>query len=167
MTDPLLEKLKQTLLERELTVAVAESLTGGNLAALLTSVSGSSGYFMGGVVAYTIHSKVELLGVDGQHAAEVNCVSAQVAAQMAEGVRSLFGSDIGIATTGYAERFQLDGKWVGPKAYVAVSIPDRDTWTGLVRGTTLSSRRDMQNSPGRSAIQALLNMLGSPVSNSG
>ena len=86
-----------------LTVAVAESLTSGHLQALIGSVSGASGFFLGGVTAYTLGQKVSLLGVDRSVAEPVNCVSAPVAEQMARGVCELFGSAIGVATTGYAE----------------------------------------------------------------
>ena len=85
------------------TLAVAESLTGGRLQALITGVSGASGYFLGGVTAYTIPQKARLLGVDAAHAAEVDAFSARVAAEMACGACRLFGADVGVATTGYAE----------------------------------------------------------------
>jgi PncC family amidohydrolase len=93
-----------TLLTRTgLTIASAESLTVGLIQTHLGSCSGSSAYFKGGICAYDIHAKVRYLDVDGQHANEVNCVSARIARQMALGVRGMFGADIGIATTGYAE----------------------------------------------------------------
>jgi nicotinamide-nucleotide amidase len=84
-------------------VAVAESLTCGRVQALLGSVSGSSAYFRGGLTAYTLEQKVALLGVDRTHAAEVDCVSERVAREMAVGVRRLFHTAVGLATTGYAE----------------------------------------------------------------
>ncbi|MDX2185610.1 MAG: nicotinamide-nucleotide amidohydrolase family protein [Opitutaceae bacterium] len=84
-------------------VAVAESLTCGRLQALIGAVSGASAYFRGGVTAYTWEQKVRLLGVEPSHAASVDCVSERVAREMAAGVRPLFGADIGLATTGYAE----------------------------------------------------------------
>jgi nicotinamide-nucleotide amidase len=93
-----------TLLTRSgLTIAAAESLTTGLVQTRLGSCSGSSSYYKGGITAYSIHQKVEHLGVDGKHAAAVNCVSERVARQMARGVCKMFDSDIGIATTGYAE----------------------------------------------------------------
>jgi PncC family amidohydrolase len=85
------------------TIAAAESLTGGHVQANIAMVSGASTYFLGGITAYNIHQKTEHLGVDGRHAAEVNCVSQQVVREMATGARAMFGADIGIATTGYAE----------------------------------------------------------------
>jgi nicotinamide-nucleotide amidase len=86
-----------------LTLAVAESFTGGRLQARITAVSGASGFFLGGLTAYTIAQKVRHLGVARAEAEAVNAVSAEVARQMARGVCSLFGADMGLATTGYAE----------------------------------------------------------------
>lgn len=100
---PTPQHLKATCDGASISLSVAESASGGHLAALLTSVSGSSTYFRGGVVAYCLDAKVDVLGVDGTHAASVNCVSAQVAKEMATGVRKLFGTDVGVSITGYAE----------------------------------------------------------------
>jgi nicotinamide-nucleotide amidase len=99
-----MKELKELLLqEPALTVAAAESLTCGHLQALLGKISGSSEYFRGGMTAYTLDQKVRHLGVERAAAEAVNCVSAQVAVQMARGVCRLFKSDLGLATTGYAE----------------------------------------------------------------
>lgn len=78
-------------------------MTGERVAALLTSVSGSSASFVRGIVAYNIDQKVTLLGVSRDVAEPVNCVSRNAARQMADGVRGRTGATIGIATTGYAE----------------------------------------------------------------
>ena len=96
-------RLADILRRTETSIAVAESLTSGHLQANLGRVSGSSAYFLGGITAYNIAVKADLLGVDRTHAAEVDCVSQRVAREMAAGVQKLFSSDIGIATTGYAE----------------------------------------------------------------
>ena len=100
-------------------IAVAESLTAGNLQALIASVSGASRYFLGGITAYNIDQKVALLGVERAVAAPVNCVSEAVARQVAAGVRRATGADVGIATTGYAEAW---GAVVTPLAWVAVDV---------------------------------------------
>ena len=104
MPAPAAQELK-TLCSREplLTLAVAESMTGGRVQAAITAVSGSSGYFVGGITAYTLDQKVKHLGVKRARAAAVNCVSAEIAAQMARGATRLFGADVAVATTGYAE----------------------------------------------------------------
>lgn len=92
-----------------LTLAVAESVTGGRLQALVTAESGASTFFLGGITAYNLVQKVRHLGVSREAAEPVDCVSAEVAWQMARGACALFGSDIGVATTGYAEPFPERG----------------------------------------------------------
>ena len=95
--------VNKKLTKARFTIAVAESLTSGHLQTLLSRHSGSSAFLLGGVTAYTLGIKAHLLGVDRHEASLCNCVSPQVALEMARGVRKLFGSDIGIGTTGYAE----------------------------------------------------------------
>jgi len=92
-----------------LTLAVAESLTAGQTQARVAAVSGASEFFHGGITAYSLAQKVRHLGVSRAAARRVKCVSAEVAEQMACGVCRLFGSDLGIATTGYAEPSRDDG----------------------------------------------------------
>ncbi len=85
------------------TLAAAESLTCGRVQARVGELSGASTFFLGGITAYGLEQKVRNLGVDRGEAERANCVSALVAEQMACGVCRLFDSDLGIATTGYAE----------------------------------------------------------------
>jgi nicotinamide-nucleotide amidase len=103
-----------------LTLAVAESMTGGRVQALVTAVSGASEYFAGGVTAYAREQKVALLGVDDAHAAAVNCVSERVVGEMAIGVCRLFKAGVGVATTGYAEPAPAGGVAV-PFVWLAVA----------------------------------------------
>jgi len=128
-------RLVAELTERGLTVAVAESLTGGLLVAELISVPGASLVVRGGVVAYATDLKHSLLGVDAGLLAATGPVHPEVAAQMATGVRHLLGvdgtpADVGIATTGVAGPGPQDGHEAGT-AYVAVSIADRVSVTPL------------------------------------
>ncbi|MDG9719842.1 CinA family protein [Streptomyces sp. DH24] len=104
------------------TLAVAESLTGGLVAAEITSIPGASKVFRGSVTAYATELKQELLGVDPALLASHGAVDAQVAAQMATGVRKALGTDWGIATTGVAGPEPQDGKPVGT-VFVAVDGP--------------------------------------------
>lgn len=97
------QELKSLFDAAQITLAVAESASGGRLSAFVTSVSGASSFFQGGVVAYNLRQKVELLAVDSEHAARVNCVSDRVAMEMATGIRRVTGADVGISVTGYAE----------------------------------------------------------------
>jgi nicotinamide-nucleotide amidase len=88
------------LTERGMTIAVAESCTGGLIAQRITDNAGASAYFAGGVVAYANSAKVDLLGVSNTVLEKHGAVSDPVVRAMAEGVRERFGADIGIATTG-------------------------------------------------------------------
>jgi nicotinamide-nucleotide amidase len=88
------------LRERGLTISIAESCTGGFLSNLLTNVSGSSGYFELGLVAYSNASKVEIAKVNEDTISEYGSVSLEVAKQMAEGIRAVRGTDIGVSITG-------------------------------------------------------------------
>ena len=102
--NPYAAELKRLMLRKQkLTLAVAESLTAGHLQAQIASVSGASGYFLGGITAYSLRQKVKLLGVNQAHAKRVDCVSQRVAVEMAYGAMERFGADLGAATTGYAE----------------------------------------------------------------
>jgi PncC family amidohydrolase len=102
MGKPIEMRIGEVMQELSLTVAVAESCTGGLVGSRLTDVAGSSTYFLGGVVAYSNDAKVKLLGVRRETLAEHGAVSEQAAREMAEGVRHCFGTDIGLAVTGIA-----------------------------------------------------------------
>ena len=118
------------------TVAVAESLTGGLVAAALTDIPGASEAFRGGVVAYATELKALLLGVDRDMLARHGAVYAPVAAAMAAGVRTRLGATYGVATTGVAGPDPADGQPVGT-AHIAVSAAD-DT---VVRTIALTGDR--------------------------
>ncbi len=94
--------LGNMLTSRGLTIAVAESVTGGLVQDRLTNVSGSSGYFMGGIVAYSNEAKIGFLKVQAATLEAVGAVSEEVAREMARGVQEAFGTDMGLATTGIA-----------------------------------------------------------------
>ena len=105
------------------TVAAAESCTGGEIAHLFTTVSGSSGYFLGSVTAYSADVKVKVLGVPREVIEEKGIVSSEVAAAMAEGARALFGSSFAVATTGWADATGDEHEPAGT-VWVGVSGPD-------------------------------------------
>ncbi|MGL4256836.1 MAG: CinA family protein [Microbacterium sp.] len=105
------------------TVAVAESLTGGLVAAAIVDVPGASASMRGGVVAYATDVKRDVLGVDSALLASAGAVDSAVAWQMAEGARRVLGADVGIATTGVAGPEPQDGKPVGTVC-IAVVAPD-------------------------------------------
>ena len=92
----------KVLKERDLTVSTAESCSGGLLANLITNVSGSSEYYIGGIIAYHNRIKVDFLGVSQDVLKKYGAVSEPTARQMAEGIRKLFDTDVGLSTTGIA-----------------------------------------------------------------
>lgn len=106
MTDDALvalaERLQGICLGRGLTVAAAESCTGGLVAAAITDIAGSSGYFRGGVVAYADEAKAALLAVSPEVLAAHGAVSAQVARAMAMGARHRLGTALAVSVTGVA-----------------------------------------------------------------
>ena len=114
MCDNIVQNICNMLKQCNKTVATAESCTGGYLSHLLTSISGSSSYFCGSIVAYQPQCKVELLQVNPQTIAKYTLVSKQVATEMAQGTRKCFNADIGLATTGIAESdAEINDIWVG------------------------------------------------------
>jgi PncC family amidohydrolase len=100
--DELATRLQTACLAASSTVALAESCTGGLIAAALTDIAGSSGYFAGGVVSYSNESKRDLLGVEAAVLEAHGAVSAQVARAMAVGARERFGATLAASVTGIA-----------------------------------------------------------------
>ncbi|MCS4167917.1 nicotinamide-nucleotide amidohydrolase family protein [Sphingobacterium paramultivorum] len=89
------------LLDRK-TVATAESVTAGQLQFMLSQIENAAVNFKGGITAYTLEEKVNLLGIDKDEARECDCVSSQIAEDMALQASHLFNADFGIGVTGYA-----------------------------------------------------------------
>ena len=143
------------------TLAVAESLTAGQIQARIGLVSGASTFFRGGLTAYTIDAKVAELGINRAEAEACNAVSETVAEQMAKGVATKFGSTVGVGTTGYAEADPAHGA-KHPYAYWAIAQkgPGR-SWqvkTSRVTGRGLS-RAAMQAKVTDKVIAALVKTL--------
>ena len=110
--------LAEILNERKLTLSTAESCTGGELAKMITSVSGSSAYFLGGIVSYATEKKIDILKVKKETVEEFTVVSEQVADEMAKGCQKLFNTDITLSTTGVAGPGKgEDGQEVGTVFY--------------------------------------------------
>jgi PncC family amidohydrolase len=161
-TDPLVdlaERLQGRCLGRRITVATAESCTGGLISHLLTEIPGASGYLVGGVVAYANDTKRRLLDVPGDVIEAHGAVSAQVAVAMAEGIRARLGSDLAVAVTGIlGPGGGTDAKPVG-LAYVAVAglgAPGvrRFNWTG--------DRASNKREAARAAFELLLERVDEP-----
>jgi nicotinamide-nucleotide amidase len=100
--DTLEDTIGKYLIKDEKTIATAESCTGGTVASTITSVPGSSGYFIGSVVAYSNDVKINELGVKSETIETYGAVSEQTAKEMAEGIRKKLNTSIGISTTGIA-----------------------------------------------------------------
>jgi PncC family amidohydrolase len=124
------EILHETMRARRLTLATAESCTGGLVSDRITNISGSSEYFPGGVVAYSYEAKASLLGVSWETLNAHGAVSEETVLEMARGVRKLFNTDIGVSVSGIA----------GPTG----GLPDKPvgtTWFGLATNTGEWARR--------------------------
>ena len=117
-------RVGQLLKEKKLTLATAESFTGGKLSAVITSVPGASAYFKGGVVSYATAVKTEVLGVDKDAVKTHSVVSAEVAREMAAGVRDMLKADIGVATTGNAGPSKGDSDADIGTVYIALATED-------------------------------------------
>lgn len=104
-----IEKIKQQLLDEKQSVSVAESVTAGFLQAAIASAELALQFFEGGITTYNINQKVKHVHIDRKKAEECNCVSNETANEMAAGVCKLFGTDWGIAVTGYASAVPESG----------------------------------------------------------
>jgi nicotinamide-nucleotide amidase len=133
------------------TVATAESITGGRLVAALTSVPGSSAVVRGSVVAYSTEVKISMLGVDPAILSERGAVCAEVAEEMARGVRDRLRATFGVSTTGEAGPDSASGRPVGT-VFVAVAGP---RGTASRRLVAAGSREQVQ----RAAVESALLLL--------
>ena len=121
------ELVHKLLTERGLTLATAESCTGGSIAARFTAMPGASAYFLCGVVSYSNASKHDILGVAPEVIARHGAVSEEVARRMAEGARRISGADCAIATTGIAGPAGGSAEKPVGTVWIAVATPHRTT----------------------------------------
>lgn len=134
-TDRSLEKiLFDTLLEKEQTVTIAESCTGGNIASKIVSISGASKVFQGSTVTYALESKKRVLHIKEETLNEHTDVSKETALEMAQNVRNLFNADYGLSTTGFLE---------GTETYFFAAISSKDKT--LVKKFTLPYGRNLNS----------------------
>lgn len=148
-----IENIKAFLWAKGKTVSTAESITAGHLQTMLTSISGASDFFQGGMTAYQRSVKVNVLHVNDELAKDHNCVHQEVAGQMALGALKLFHSDYAIATCGYAEEF--DGK--PPHAFIAIA--DR---SGVIHGERVelpAGRIKAQKKTAQLALETFVHLL--------
>ncbi|GAB3274892.1 hypothetical protein GCM10027449_13670 [Sinomonas notoginsengisoli] len=145
----------EAFIARGVTVATAESLTAGLVAATLADVPGASGMLRGGVVSYASGVKADVLGVSRELLAKAGSVDPEVARQMADGARRVCGADYGVATTGAAGPEPHDGKPVGT-VFVAVSGPGRTT---VREHVLVGDRPAIRAAATRAALEGLLGAL--------
>ncbi len=150
-------RVLETLTGRGETLATAESLTGGLLAARLTDVPGASRSFVGGVVSYATRVKVSLLGVPPEVVQEHGVVSEECALAMARGVRDGLDATWGLATTGVAGPDQQEGRAVGT-VWVAIAGPAGATTRLLALG---GDRAAIRQTSSDSVLELLAQELGS------
>lgn len=160
------EVVVETLLEKKMTVAVAESCTGGLIASRLTDVAGSSGCFLQGLVTYSNEAKVAQLGVDPLTIEELGAVSEPVAEEMARGCLERSGADIAVSTTGIAG--PGGGSPEKPVGTVCIAVASRSEKGDVTaEASTFSMHGDRQQNKARfseAALRALLVRLKQPGS---
>ena len=148
------EQLISLLKEKDLTVATAESCTGGGIGHRLTAVSGSSAVYMGGIISYTNDVKEKVLNVPSEMLREHGAVSAPTAKAMAEGVRRLLNSDFGVSVTGLAgPTGDGSGKPVG-LVYIGIA---QSRQTDVQEYLFSGSREEVREQAIQAAIELLLN----------
>ena len=124
-TYPFEEQIQTQFIDQQQTLAVAESCTGGEIAARLTKIPGASAYFKGGAVVYHTQSKSEVLGVSEKIIRKHTVVSQEVAEAMAVQVRNKFGASVGLATTGNAGPSKGDSDAEVGTVWIAIATKDR------------------------------------------
>lgn len=154
-TGLLARQVVQLLTARGQTVAVAESLTGGLVAAALTSVPGASVVVRGAVVAYATDIKAALVGVPADLLARNGPVDPAVAAAMATGVRERLGASYGVSTTGVAGPGPADGKPQGT-VFIGVDGPSGATGSGV---RLAGDRQEVREATVRAALSLLVSAL--------
>ncbi|TZF95285.1 CinA family nicotinamide mononucleotide deamidase-related protein [Chryseobacterium panacisoli] len=149
--------LAEMLTERNLTISTAESCTGGELAKMITSVSGSSKYFLGGIVPYATEKKIKILNVSKETVDQFTVVSEEVAQEMAKGCQKLFETHISLSTTGVAGPGKgEDGKDIGT-VYYTIRINDKAETFKLYMPHL--ERVDFMNFVSQKVIQDLVSLL--------
>ena len=120
-----INKIKQ----QGLTLSLAESCTGGKVASTIVSFEGVSDFFLGGVVSYSINSKITILNIDGDKIKNYGVVSSEIAKEMSIGAKKLFKSDISVAVTGNVGLNSADNKSSVGKVFVAINFNNKaEAW---------------------------------------
>jgi len=147
-----IQKIHAFFREKNLTLSVAESCTGGLISHLITTLPGASAFFVGGVVAYSAEVKEKMLGVSPETIARYGVVSEQVVREMAKNIRRLTGTDFSISTSGNLGPDVLEGKEKG-LVYIAV-CREGETFSKELR--LKGNREDNKEEASRLAMEFLL-----------
>lgn len=157
------EKAVSLLIEKGLTVATAESCTGGLIAKRITDVSGSSAVFNCGIVSYGNNIKTRLLGVKPETLSKFGAVSEETALEMVSGVLKVSGDDIAVAVTGIAGPNSDDTNKPVGLVYVAVSNREKTVCRRYNNSFTENIRENNRNKTADSALQMIIDMVGETV----
>ncbi len=150
------EPIIKSFIERNITLSVAESCTGGWLSKILTDISGVSAIYKGGVCSYANETKMNILGVKEETLKEYGAVSESVAKQMATGVKKALNTDVGIGITGIAGPLSDNTEKPVGLIYIAVCNGENTAVTELRNTFTHNIRENNR----LSAIEAAINLLG-------
>ena len=156
MSDP--ETVSSDINKKKLTLALAESCTGGIISSIITGIPGASDFFLGAAVTYSNKSKTDLLKVDPAILEKYGAVSYQTAEAMAKGAKELFGSEITVAVTGIAG--PSGGTPEKPVGLVFIAI-DFDNETKVIRNVFEGSRNDIRSEAARIAVGMILDLMES------
>lgn len=156
MTRELEKTIGTYLRERGWTLSIAESCTGGLICDRITNISGSSDYFMGGMVTYSNESKAEHLGVPLNFIKRYGAVSPQVARKMAQGVRKALHTNFGLSTTGVAGPTGGTKRSPIGRVFIGIAKGNR-TW--VKKEDYRGSRRDIKKQAAEKSLQILYEIL--------
>ncbi len=149
-----LEKIKELFDSRHQFLALAESCTGGLLSTALTSLSGSSTFYKGGICTYHNEAKVKGLGVSQESLTKYGAVSEEVAIEMVDGAARLFDSDWALSTTGIAG--PLGGTSLKPVGTVWIGVQSKKNTAKAYRYSFEGSREDIRAATLVAALELLL-----------
>ncbi|SNR75006.1 CinA family protein [Desulfurobacterium atlanticum] len=156
-------ELKELLTEKKLTLATAESCTGGLVAARIVNVPGSSEYFMGGIVAYDNSIKMKVLNVSAETLLKYGAVSEQTAKEMVKNVKKLLNTNCGISTTGIAGPAGGSNEKPVGLVYIGVSVNEKTEIYRFIfkdkHSDPVKRRNRIRKKAAKKAIKLLVSML--------
>ncbi len=153
--EKILISLKDMFIYKQMTLSIAESITGGLVSKKITDVPGSSAFFKGGIITYSVDSKLKLLNIPRNVIKKNGVVSKEVAALMAANVKKVFDSDVGVGITGVAGPDLCEDKKVG-LVFAAIFYKNLCAFEWHLRG----KRDEIREEATRLIIKSLLEVIG-------